>query len=190
MIDITKCEKVNVTDSCALWNILSSKILFAVLEDQNFIFSCTPFVVYECLYRNRTNSNPGDVVLKQLAKEKIDKKDIDVHPLTIDDLQDSEILRFRNKLGRGELSSIAFAKKTGLCFLTDDQGARKIGEVILGKKSIQTTPLLLGWLLYNGYLTDSDLEPIIIEHKSNGRPLEPYFRQIHIENWRLRALHK
>ena len=189
-IDITKCNKINVTDSCALWNVLSSPTLYGVLVEQQFIFSCTDFVVYECLYRSRTTSEPGDAYLKGLAKTLIGQRKIESHPLTIEDLQDEKILQFRNQIGRGELSSIAFAKKTGLSLLTDDQKARRLGGEILGANRIQTTPLLFGWLMFNNYLSDQDLEPVIADHKQNGRPLEKYFRAVHEESWRIKLMIK
>lgn len=52
-----------------------------------------------------------------------------------------------NKLGRGELSSIALCKKIGEVFLKDDQKARRIGGSILGNDKIQTIPHITGWLL-------------------------------------------
>lgn len=187
-INITNCEKSNVTDSCAMWNILSSKLFYAVLDEQLFLLSCTNFVVYECLHRRRTVVNDVDERLKEMLKDLIAKKTITAHSLTVEDLQDEQILNYRMILGKGELSSIAFAKKIGLCFLTDDQQARKIAEKILGKNKVQTTPLLLGWLLFNGYLCDGDLEPVILEHKFASRPLEQYFRAVHEESWRIKLL--
>ena len=187
-IDITNCNKINVTDSCALWNILSSPTFYAVLEDQHFTFSCTDFVVYECLYRSRTTISSDEAQLQQLAKTRLAQQKISSHPLTIEDLQDEQILAYRRKLGRGELSSIAFAKKTGLCFLTDDRQARSLGCAILGRERVQTTPLLLGWLLFHGHLSDQDLEPIISDHKRYGRPLEKYFREVHAEAWRIKLM--
>lgn len=189
-INFTECSKINVTDTCALWNVLSSSILFGVLIEQQFIFSCTSYVIYECLYKPRTTINSNDTRLKEWAKSLIQKKEIETHQLTIEDLQDEKIMKYRNRIGHGELSSIAFAKKTGLCLLTDDQKARKLGGEILGLDKIQTTPLLFGWLLFHGHLGDQDLEPVISDHKQNGRPLEKYFREVHAESWRVKLLLK
>ena len=189
-INITTCHKVNVADSCALWNILSSQIFYAVLADQRFEFSCTDFVIYECLHRARSVVTAHDEQIKRRLKKLIDGKKITAHKLTIEDLQDEQVLANRRSLGRGELSSIAFAKKTHLCFLTDDQKARKIAGEILGSDKVQTTPLLLVWLLYMGFLTDGDLEPVIKEHLEAVRPLEAYFRAVHRESWRIKSLPK
>jgi hypothetical protein len=40
---------------------------------------------------------------------------------------------------------------------------------------IQTTPHLLAWLIFINYLSDSDLQTIINDHKKSGRPLEQHF---------------
>jgi predicted nucleic acid-binding protein len=101
--------------------------------------------------------------------------------LSIDDLQDKLLIKHSQQLGIGELSSIAFSKKINQPFLTDDQKARKIAQAILGSDNVQTTPHIVGWLFYNGTLADSDLEPIISEHKSLKRPLEKYFRLVYEE---------
>ena len=187
-IDITTCNKVNVADTCAMWNILSSQVLYSVLDEQSFTFCCTQFVVYECLYRSRATITAAEEAMKKRFGKLIDTKKVSSHQLTIEDLQDDDILANRKSLGRGELSSIAFAKKTQLYFLTDDQKARKIAESILGSGKVQTTPQLFGWLLYEGYLTDGDLEPIIEEHNISGRPLESYLREVHAESWRIKLL--
>ncbi len=89
-----------------------------------------------------------------------------------------EILERRKKLGKGELSSIAFAKGTGQAFLTDDQKARKLAlEVLPGQ--VQTTPHLFGWLLFEGTLNDSDSASVIAEHEQVNLPLGQYFKEIY-----------
>lgn len=185
-IDITTCTKLNVTDSCAFWNILSSPTFYSVLIDQKFDFACTDFIVHECLHKKRTEPTKEDSSIQNKFKLLLKTRKVVSHKLSIEDLQDDEILKYRKSLGKGELSSIAFAKKTRLSFHSDDQGARKIAEQILGVKQVQTTPLLLGWLFYNNHLSDRDLEPIIKDHISAGRPLERFFREVHEESWRIK----
>lgn len=102
-----------------------------------------------------------------------------VHGLTIADIQDEVLVQHGSKFGIGELSCIAFCKKINQYFLTDDQGARKIGAIALGTDQVQTTPQLLGWLFYHGHVSDGDLQSIIDEHNSFGRHLERYFREIY-----------
>lgn len=186
-IDITKCNTVNITDSCSVWNIISSEILYSIIED-TFYFSITGFVEYECLFKSRNSiSNIDNEIRNRLIKYR-SKTKFSSHTLTIEDLQSDEILNSNIKLGIGELSSIAFCKKTNQVFLTDDQNARKIAKDILGKERVQTVPHIFGWLYYKGFLTDSDLEPIIVQHNYFNRPLEPYFRKVYLEALRIRCL--
>jgi len=187
-IDITICNKANIIDSCSLWNVLSSLIVYSVIVDNKFSFSVTKFVEYECLYKPRTTPNNKDKELQSKLTAEIKKGKITCHNLTIEDLQDDVILKHRNSIGIGELSSIAFAKKVSVSFLTDDQKARKLGVEILGKSGVQTTPLVLGWLFYNNLLSDGDIDEIIKSHNEHSRPLEKYFREVHTESLRLKYL--
>lgn len=108
--------------------------------------------------------------------------------MSIEDLQEIEILESRKKLGKGELSIIAFAKKINQGIMTDDQQARKLGESVLGKDRIQTTPQLLGWFFYNRILIDSELDVICYEHTSKKRPLEKFFREVYHESLRIKLM--
>lgn len=92
------------------------------------------------------------------------------------------------RVGKGELSSIAFAKKAGLAFMTDDQKARKLGSGVIGGNRVQTTPHLFGWLFFNGRLSDSDKSNVIDEHERFGRPLRPYFETMYNEALRCRLM--
>ena len=184
-IDITRFEKVNIVDCCAIWNILSSKLLLAAAFNANCYFTITKFVEYECLLKKRKESKKEDEELKIKLKKLLDGKKMESFALSISDLQEVELLRNRKRLGLGELSSIAFAKKTYQAFLTDDQKARKLAKEILGKDKIQTTPQLLGWLFCGSLLFESDIYTIINEHKNYGGPLEEYFLKVHQEYLRI-----
>jgi hypothetical protein len=98
--------------------------------------------------------------------------------LEIDDLLEVEILEKRKNLGKGELSSIAFAKRTQQAFHTDDQKARRLASGVLGERRVQTTPHLFGWLYFRGWLSDSDKEAIIKDHEDLQRPLGPHFEEL------------
>lgn len=189
-IDITNCNKANVVDSCSLWNILSSLVVYSVILENRFSFSITKFVEYECLYKKRTMTNAKETDLQNHLRTEIRKGNVACHNLTIEDLQEDSILEYRKTIGIGELSSIAFAKKVAISFLTDDQKARKIGKEVLGNSFVQTTPLVLGWLFYNNLLSDGDIEAIIKSHNDHNRPLEKYFREAHAESLRLKYLLK
>ena len=92
----------------------------------------------------------------------------------IGDLQAIRLLESRKRLGKGELSSIAFAMKIGQAVITDDKKARKLAEDS-GHAHVQTTPHLFSWLIFNRRLGDSDKERVIEQHKEMDRPLAPHF---------------
>jgi len=62
-------------------------------------------------------------------------------------LAEVELLESRTRLGKGELSSIAFAMKIGHAIITDDKEARKLAETS-GHALTQTTPHLFAWLIF------------------------------------------
>jgi len=95
--------------------------------------------------------------------------------LEIEDLQEVEILERRRKLGKGELSSIAFAKRTHQAFLTDDKNALRLALEVLPIGYVQTTPDLFCWLIFEQFLSDSDKPVVISEHESLKRPLTAQF---------------
>lgn len=187
-IDITNCFKHNVIDSCSVWNLLSSMTFYSVLQENDFNFCLTKFVEYECLHKDRTNATDKELDLKNRLEKQVSIGKFPVYELSIEDLQHDDILKFKTRFGKGELSSIAFAMKTGIAFLTDDQGARKKAISILGKDKVQTCPLILGWMLLNNLLTDSDKDLIIADHKNLDRPLEKYYRQAHEESLRIKYM--
>ena len=112
-------------------------------------------------------------------RQEIQEGQFQKYHLELEDLQEVSVLEKRKNLGKGELASITFAKKTNQAFLTDDRGARKLAEDVMDNSCVQTTPHLLGWLFFINYLSDNDLEPIINEHKKHDRPLEEYFREMY-----------
>ena len=187
-IDIRSFIRVNVTDSCSVWNIISSQLILSASLNTNCFFSITKFVEYECLFKPRSSTVSIELELINKLRVLISAKSFSVHSLTISDLQEIEFLQRRKRLGLGELSSIAFAKRTNLAFLTDDKNARKLAKEILGREKIQTTPHLLGWLFVNQSLSDSDLEPIISDHIYFRRPLEKYYREVWEESLKIRLL--
>jgi len=170
---------MNVIDTCAIWNILSSQKFLSLAKQAGCSFLYTRFVLYECLYKPRTEFNQRDNELQERLKRLIAQKGIAEFSLDIEDLQDIEVLQQRENLGKGELSSIVLAKKFGRSFQTDDQGARKLSKVFLEDESIQTTPQLFGWLAYISYISDTDKDEIIKEHKYFNRPLEKFFHEVY-----------
>ena len=187
-IDITKCIKVNIADSCAVNNLLSSLLLFSRLDSNSFFFSITKYVEYECLYKERSVWTSTDAEIQKRLIQHQKNKRFTSHGISIADLQDASIVRYSQQLGIGEMSSIAFSKKINQAFLTDDQKARRIAKDILGEGMVQTTPLIVGWLFYEAIFSDGDLNTLITEHVSFNRPLEKYFRIVYHEACRIRSM--
>jgi len=189
VIDITKFNKLNVIDTCSIWNMLSSSILYDAVKRRECNFTCTQFVIYECLYKKRNQTYDHDKELMKRLKDELKNNAIAQYQISIEDLQNVEILENRMKLSKGELSSIVFAKKTRQAFLTDDQAARKLAyHIIIDNSMVQTIPHLLGWIVYLGEINDMSFEKIVSEHKSFNRPLEKYFREVFYKALELRLV--
>jgi predicted nucleic acid-binding protein len=187
-INITSFNILNVIDTCAIDNLLSSNTLYTASLNANCKFCYTKFVEYEMFFKERKNSNTGSLHIQNRLKDETKLKRFECHELSIDDLQDVEIMEKRKKLGIGELSSIAFARKINQSFMSDDQGARKLATEIIGKNRVQTTPHLLGWLFYNRELIDSDFKVIIQEHESKNRTLSRFLNEAYDESLRIRMM--
>jgi PIN domain nuclease of toxin-antitoxin system len=187
-IDPSSFHKHNITDTCAVWNVLSSAKLYIAAKAAHVKFYCTYFVIYECLYKARQNETEIDNELKSRLEKARSNNDFQSFPIDISDLQTIQILQNRKRLGKGELASIAFAIKTQQAFLTDDKKARKLAKLYLNSTLIQTSPHLLGWLFFINHLIDSDLRAIIAEHSAMDRPLGKYFQEMYQEACRCRLL--
>ena len=174
-IDPSKFQLVNVADTCAVWNVLSSARLHAAAKEARCEFCITSFVRYECLNkpRKKTPTTAETELMRRLAQEQ-GRGGFAAHSCDIGDLQAIKLLESRKRLGKGELSSIAFAMKIGQAVITDDLKARKLAEDS-GHAHIQTTPHLFSWLIFKGRLGDSDKGTVIAQHKAMERPLEPHF---------------
>lgn len=187
-IDCTSFHLINVVDTCAIWNILSSRTLTSVALDARCHFSCTAFVYYEALYKPRTAPTNEDLELQQRLQQQLARGLFGQCSVDIADLQEIDILEKRRRLGKGELSSIVFARKAHLAFLTDDQKARNLAKTILELDRVQTTPKLFGWLVYTGRFVDSDKAAVIGEHEQFGGNLRVYLEDMYSEALRFRCL--
>jgi len=188
MVDVSNFSRLNVADTCALWNVLSSRLLYIRALQARCVFSLTQFVQYECLYKRRSVVTEQDQELQRRLRQALARGEVSSYHIDIEDLQEVTLLRNRKRLSMGELSSIAFAVKTRQVFMTDDQKARKLGALVLASERVQTTPHLLGWLVFSARLTDSDLPAVINEHSTLGRPLAPFFEAAFVEALRCRLL--
>lgn len=187
-IDCSRFSLINVIDTCAIWNVLSSRRLTGAAKEAKCHFSATKFVYYEALHKPRSAPTKEDAELQNRLYRERESGLFGDCSLEIADLQEVEILENRMRLGKGELSSIAFAKKAGLAFMTDDQKARKLGGVVIGNSFVQTTPHLFGWLFFGGGLSDADKNNVIQEHEKYSRPLRPYFEEMYNEALRCRLM--
>lgn len=176
-IDVSQFVLNNVVDTCAVWNILSSDLLYSTSRDAACLLCCTETVRYECLDAKRSRPTGEDQALIGRMRAAIARGEIVVYALDVEDLQDEMALRNRKRLGRGELSSIVWAIKTRQAFLTDDQAARALARTVLPAGHVQTTPHLLGWLTFTGRIGGRDKDHIVAEHAAMLGPLGNYFEK-------------
>lgn len=182
-------EKSVVADTCAVWNLLSSLSLFRACVTSGFEFAITDFVRYECLAKSRKAApKPADEELQARLRSSQREGRFRSYSLAIEDLQEVAVLEARQRVSKGELSAIAFAKRVRIGFQTDDQKARKLATAVLEMSRVQTTPHVLGWLFFHGHLFDHDLSSILEEHARMRRPLQQYFEEMYTEALRCRAL--
>lgn len=167
---------INVADTCSVWNILSSKLLYAAAKGVRCDFCITSFVQYECLVKKRNS-------LTAAAQELIDRLRAEqkcgafqAHSCGISDLQAIQVLESRKRLGKGELSAIAFAMRIGHAVITDDMKARKLAHQS-GHALTQTTAHLFSWLVFTGRLGDSDKDVVISQHQAMEQDLGPHFER-------------
>ena len=175
-IDPSKVHLINVADTCSVWNVLSSARLHAAAKEAHCEFCITSFVRYECLTKPRRTSSPAETELMRRLTQEQTRGGFAAHSCDIGDLQAIKLLESRKKLGKGELSSIAFAMKIGQAIITDDMKARKLAENS-GHALAQTTSHLFSWLIFKGRLGDSDKATVITQHQSMERPLTPHFEK-------------
>jgi hypothetical protein len=174
-IDPRGFNRVSMADTCSVWNVLSSDLLYQTASSAGCTFCCTGFVNYECLLKPRKKPNAYDIELQKRLTTARKAGRFQLFSLEIEDLQEVEILERRKKLGKGELSSIAFAKRTQQAFLTDDKNAFKLAIQVLPTDRVQTTPDLFCWLMFEQLLGDSDKQVVISQHESLNRPLREQF---------------
>lgn len=192
-LDVSRFHKLVVADTCSVWNVLSSRVLHAAGLAAGCSLSLTEFGVYECIHKHRSRPTEPDRELQRRLIRAREEGQFKSYRLDLEDLQDVaalERLRLRkgDRLSKGELAAIAFARKTQQAFLTDDQGARVLATTAMERTFVQTTPHMLGWLVFTGRLGDSDVGSIVAEHEALGRPLKRYFMEMYHEAMRCRLL--
>lgn len=189
-LDPTIFSMVAVTDTCSVWNVLSSRKLYQAALSAKVHFCITPMVLYECVYKPRSFMTPEKAeMISRLERARKDGG-FPVQECDIDDL--AMLVRKAPKgLGSGEMSCIATAYRIrSIAFMTDEQKARKFASQQLGL-SVETTPKLYAWLHYYRHLSDGDHEDVIREHEIyEGMPLTSFFCEAYGEAMRCRSMQR
>lgn len=175
-VDPSNFHLHNVTDTCSVWNILSSLTLYTKAQAAGCSFCITGFVKYELLDKPRKKIHDADKELTGRLRQAHTEGKFTVCPCTIDDLQAISSLQLQKSLGKGELSSIAIAKRINLGFLSDDIKALRLSK---SEKIIATqdVPHLLSWLMFSKGLTDGEANQVISEHISLNRSLKQQLQE-------------
>jgi predicted nucleic acid-binding protein len=176
-------------DTCAIWHLISSMTLNRAATQQSCNFIVSRYVEYECFDKPRKHpTKEHDQLVQRLKKDRASGC-FQTIEMSIDDLQEIARLEERRKLGKGELSSIALAKKIGIGLTTDDRKAFRFAKSELSNPEIvQTIPQLLGWLYFKGNLTDHDVRQICAEHLSVGGSHQEHFEGIYFEACRCKLM--
>lgn len=93
----------NITDACAVWNVLSSRTLHAAARGTGVVFICTRFVLHECLFKPRRTVGACDVELQTRLRAAQMDSCFATYPLEVADLQ---WLFFGNRLGDTDKDTI------------------------------------------------------------------------------------
>jgi len=151
MNNVSQFVKWNVADTCSLWNLLASRLLYSTARSAGVQLCCTEFVIYECLHK-AGSIRPERTELQDRFRRALDDKHVTPYKIEVEDLQELDVLRNRKKLSLGELSVLVFARKTSQAVLTDDRGAQRLARAILAETNVQDTPHLYAWLYFTSLL--------------------------------------
>lgn len=164
---------LNVVDTCSLWNLLASPFLYSAARKAGMSMSSTKFVKYECFDKPGPNSPEWQELRKRLLKC-IEAGEVLFCDIELEDLQEVAALEARKAISKGELSSIAWAKRTQQIFFSDDKQAKKLAKAALSESAVQDTPHLCAWLCINDSIHEHDELRIRTELQSLKRPLDPH----------------
>lgn len=164
---------LNVADTCALWNVLASPLLYRNARAVGVSMSSTQFVRYECLHKRGANSPEWNELRKRLLERSAAGEIIFCH-IELEDLQEVASLEGRLAISKGELSSIAWAKRTAQSFFSDDKKAKRLAESVIDRDSIQDTPHLCAWLCIQGSIHEHDEGQIRADLRALNRFLDPH----------------
>ena len=176
---------VNITDTCAIWNLVGSMTLFKTARRMEVSFVITNTVFYECFIKSRGQATSAQhQELRDRLETQINQDNVGQVALAIDDLQDiitlARQLGVDKRLGQGEISCAALARHWSTAVLTDNRrDFTAIKKLVDGR--LQTTPRLLGWLYLDGHLTDSDVGDVLSEHCNSGGQMSQVYKLAHYE---------
>lgn len=178
----------NVVDTCAIQNLLSSDTLANTAFTTRFTACITATVEYECLVKPHQGT-AAHIQIQGRLRDRIAARQVGVHRVDLADLQDVEILAQRKRVGIGELSCIAFARKVSISVMTDDKKGTKFARAVLGAENRgQGTPRLLGWLLYNEHLQNACVDAVVTEHEAMLGTMGRWFREMRMWIGHCRAM--
>jgi hypothetical protein len=192
-VDVSAFAPISAIDTCSVWNLLSSRVLLGAALRRGRGFAVAAYVRYEALEKPRKRAaTSAELALQNEFRQRLaEGRSFSEAPMSVRDLQAVAALPEVRKLGSGEVATLALARNLRTAILTEDQAARKAAPRV-GVGPAQTTPQLLGWLLYEGELTDGDVATIISEHEAsieeNRGRLTVYFHAVHAEACRCRLL--
>lgn len=164
-----------VTDTCAVWNVLSARKLYQAAFDSGLTFCITPMVLFECIRKPRKNVTPEQTELINRFHTVQKAKGFDVLECDLEALFSVSTMAPAG-LSSGELSCIAMSYRIStIAVMTDERQARYFAENKLALR-VETTPRLYGWLHYQRHLVDGDHSEILEEHAQlERRPLTEFF---------------
>jgi predicted nucleic acid-binding protein len=187
-LDPTKFTMITVSDTCSVWNVLSSRKLYQAAMNAKVNFCITAMVLYECLQKPRTSMTQEKAELINRLKSARQKGEFPVQECDLEDLS-MLVAQAPKGLGSGELSCIATACRIrSIAFMTDERKARKFASEKLSL-TVETTPKLYAWLHYYRHLCDGDHAAVIREHENyEARPLTKFLSEAYEEALRCRLM--
>lgn len=172
--DPASFANVLVVDTCSVWHVLTSRLLFEAAVTTKKKFSITSMVLFECMHKPPGSLPPEEAELRRRFISARSRGVFSERACTLSDLIKISD-RAPKKLGYGELSCMAvLASSPGEAMMTDDKAARRYASEVLGY-SIETTPRLYAHLHFRRLLTDSDHLSVKAEHEIyEKRPLSEF----------------
>lgn len=167
--DPTTFSMTAVTDTCSVWNVLSSRKLYQASLSAKVHFCITPMVLYECLHKPRSSMTPEKAELIGRLERAQKNGGFPVQGCELDDL--AALVRQAPKgLGSGEMSCIATAYRIrSIAVMTDEKKARNYASKQLGL-TVETTPKLYGWLPTITYILGMEITKTWFASTSSMRP--------------------